>query len=208
VRTLRAEAGRITGVELASGERIDAAAVVVAAGAWSAELTRALGSQVALQPIRRHLVQLESGSAGGALDRAHPVVWRVDGTQAVYFRAESGGVLASPCDAVPVQASEHAAGTHAQEAGEQLARKLAVTAPALVSARVKRAWACLRTFAPDGELVVGADPAVQGLFWLAGLGGRGMAVAVAAGELLARAVAAEGAASDPLAGLLSPARFG
>jgi D-arginine dehydrogenase len=221
VTRILARDGHVTGVELEGGETIACGAVVLAAGAWSGALGGSLGSRVALQPIRRHLVQLETE----AIDRAHPVVWRVDGAHAVYFRAESGGVLASPCDAVPVEAASHAVSAIARavsaapnavpnaatpnawtEAGELLGRKLASTAPRLVSARVKRAWACLRTFAPDGELVVGADPAAAGLFWLAGLGGRGMAVAVAAGELLADSITASASSSD-LAGLLSPARF-
>ena len=49
-----------------------------------------------------------------------------------------------------------------------------------------RAWACLRTMADDRELVIGEDPRVRGLFWIAGLGGRGMTCGAAAAELLAR----------------------
>jgi glycine/D-amino acid oxidase-like deaminating enzyme len=85
-----------------------------------------------------------------------------------------------------------------------LARKLARTAPALASSRVLRSWACLRTFAPDRELVVGADLRVPGLYWFAGLGGRGMAVAPAAGEVLAAAMRGD---SHPLARALAPARL-
>jgi D-arginine dehydrogenase len=191
--------GRVGRVVLDAQRSIRCGAVVLAAGAWSAELAAPLGSRVVLEPIRRHLVQLETK----ALPRGQPVVWRVGRpSDEVYFRAESGGVLASPCDAVLAPPGVPQADP---QAAELLARKLARTAPLLESSRVRRAWACLRTFAPDRELVVGEDPAVSGLHWLGGLGGRGMAVAIAAaGELVSGMVGTPSA----LAQRLSPARFG
>lgn len=48
-----------------------------------------------------------------------------------------------------------------------LAEKLARIAPALSDSSVRRSWACLRTFAPDRAAVVGLDPRVAGLWWLA-----------------------------------------
>jgi len=198
VRALELEGGRIGRVVLDGERSIRCGAVVLAAGAWNTELAAPLGSRVVLEPIRRHLVQLDTK----ALPRGEPVIWRVGSpAEEVYFRAESGGVLASPCDAVLAPPGMPATDP---AVAELLARKLARTAPVLESSRVRRAWACLRTFAADRELVVGEDPAVPGLHWLGGLGGRGMAVAVAAaGELASGMVGAPGA----LAPALSPARL-
>ncbi len=50
---------------------------------------------------------------------------------------------------------------------------------------VRRAWAGLRTFAPDGRFVIGPDPRLKGFAWAAGLGGHGVSTAVAVGEALA-----------------------
>jgi D-arginine dehydrogenase len=172
--------GRATGLQLDSGERVIAGAVVLAAGAWSAQLGAACGAPLPLVPIRRHLVQLD---AHAPLHASHPVVWRLD--DEVYFRSESGGVLASPCDQLAWEAGDPPADRGALEL---LAAKLARAAPSLAGARVRRFWACLRTFAPDRELVVGEDPRIAKLFWFAGLGGRGMGVAPAAGEMLAAAI--------------------
>ena len=47
-------------------------------------------------------------------------------------------------------------------------------ATSLTIRRPLRTWAGLRSFVPDGELVVGWDPACAGLFWLAGQGGYGI----------------------------------
>ena len=40
--------------------------------------------------------------------------------------------------------------------------------------RVEHQWAGLRSFAPDGDPVVGFDPELKGFFWLAGQGGYGI----------------------------------
>jgi D-arginine dehydrogenase len=198
VTRLLSENARIHGVALADGSEIQTGSVVIAAGAWGNELAASCGTALPLSPVRRHLVQLEP-SAGATLPDGHPIVWRLD--DEVYYRAESRGVLASPCDAAPWPACDPPADAAALE---MLARKLARTAPMLASAKVRRYWACLRTFAPDRELVVGADPRIAGLYWLAGLGGHGMAVAPAAGEVLAACVRGEGHA---LKAVLAPGRL-
>jgi D-arginine dehydrogenase len=51
---------------------------------------------------------------------------------------------------------------------------------------VRRVWACLRTFAPNRDFHAGADARVPGLFWVAGLGGRGMTCGLALGERVAQ----------------------
>lgn len=170
------DAQQVIGVRLASAERFCASHVVIAAGAWSAGLGRGLGIDTPLTPLRRHLVQLRTEQATA---RAQPVVWRVE--DEVYFRPESSGVLASPCDELAWRAEVPATDPTQLQS---LTHKLERTAPALASAEVERAWACLRTFAPDRELVIGSDPRVSGLYWLCGLGGRGMSVAPGAAELL------------------------
>jgi D-arginine dehydrogenase len=191
------ERGRVAGVALESGEFVACGAVVLASGAWSARLGADCGAPLPLTPLRRHLVQLDV-AAPPPPDAA--IVWRVDGDE-LYYRAESGGVLASACDH---EARDPSALSADPVVLEQLAHKLARTAPALAGARVRSFWACLRTFAPDRELVVGADPRVGGLYWFSALGGRGLGVAPAAAELLARSVHERGA--DAWAPL-SPARL-
>jgi D-arginine dehydrogenase len=178
VAQLEHTAGAIAGVRLADGTQLPARYVVLAAGAWSAQLAAASGLSLSLTPKRRHLVQL---TAADILPRDAPVIWRLE--DEVYFRPESGGVLASPCDETdwPAELLPERDPAALAMLGEKLAR----IAPKLADARVRNAWACLRTFALDRELVVGADSRVKGLYWLAGLGGRGMSVAPAAAELLA-----------------------
>jgi D-arginine dehydrogenase len=74
-----------------------------------------------------------------------------------------------------------------------LATRLDTLVQGIGSARVVRHWACLRIFAPDRLPVIGPDPRLSGLYWLAGLGGFGMTVGVAAGEQLASTLGATSA---------------
>ena len=171
--------GRIEGVRMVDGV-IRAGAVVIAAGAWASALGSACGAPLPLESRRRHLALLVPDQK---VEREMPVVWRLD--QEVYFRPESGAVLASPCDEDVWPAEVPPCSVAALEL---LAERLACSAPMLATAAVRRSWACLRTFVPDRGLATGADPRVRGLFWLAGLGGRGMTCGLAAGELAADAL--------------------
>ncbi len=189
------ERDRVAGVLLSDGTRAATANVVIACGAWASELGAGAGAPLPIAPYRRHLVQLEC-----ATKVREPVVWHL-GAGETYYRHESGAVLASPCDETihtpslpPVDASMI----------DRLANRLTAVAPALASAGVRRAWACLRTFAPDRELVAGQDPRIGGLHWLAGLGGRGMTIGAAAGEIVARGIVGE---PHTLADLVSPSRL-
>jgi D-arginine dehydrogenase len=191
---------RVTGVTLHDGARLAAQHVVIAAGAWTSALGGTARAILPLTPTRRHLALLRLDapppSAAGA---QRPVVWRLE--DEVYYRAHPTGLLASPCDATPWRAEVPPSDPALIDS---LGAKLSRLAPRLPSTRIERAWACLRTFSVDAELIAGPDPRVGGLHWLAGLGGRGMSVAPAAGELVARRIA--GDHGHPLAQALGPTR--
>jgi D-arginine dehydrogenase len=195
---VRVAGGKALGLDLVGGEAAAADAVVLAPGAWAASLGGACGAALPLQPLRRHLAQLDPVEP---VDEHGPTVWALGAELEVYFRPESGGVLASPCDEVPWPPSLPPADP---DALERLADRLGKLAPGLGLASVRRAWACLRTFAPDRLPVVGADPRVEGLYWLAALGGSGMSVGVGAGELLADLVAGR---DRPVAAAVQPGRL-
>jgi D-arginine dehydrogenase len=196
VQSIDTEAARVVGVTLEDGSRVRTERVVIAAGAWSGELGATAGAKLNLTPLRRHLVHLMGSSMP---TWKTPAVWRVD--EPAYFRPEAGGVLASPCDETPW---EPGIPPTDPQALDTLAKKLAELAPPLAGAGVQRSWACLRTMTDDREPAIGEDPRVRGLFWLSGLGGRGMTCGVASGELLARHVVG---LSHPLARPLAVNRF-
>lgn len=181
VDRLWAEGGRLRGVEVA-GERWPADAVVLAAGAWCRGLVAPLGLDRPLIPLRRTLVQAEDPGRPAH----HPWCWVDD--VGVYVRPEGTGWLMSGCDEAldPPEAgrpgSRGAVGVHARALAMD---KVARWFPALAEVRPIGGWTGLRTFAPDRRPVLGADPALPGLWWCAGLGGFGVTCGLAAGEAVA-----------------------
>ncbi len=198
---------RVTGFE-SEGRRLRAVTtdrgtyradlVVNAAGAWADEVARLAGSSgAALSPKRRHL--LHTGPVRDA-EPGGPYLWCV--APPLYVRPESGGYLMCPCDEEP---SAPCAPPVDPEAAVWLAERLRETLPALSGAPVARVWAELRTFSRDGGFLVGRDPQVANLFWVAALGGHGMTASAAVGELAASLIL--GAVPPVEPGPFDPRRF-
>ena len=183
VRRVTTHADRVTGVELVTGETIAGDRVVIAAGAWASNLGDTCGAPLRLVPHRRHLALLLPATAA-SVNPGHPVVWNVE--TGVYFRPESGGILACPGDHEPSVAGV----PHVSEAVlATLATELPKESPLFDTYALARPWACLRTMSDTKETVLGADPRVGGLYWLAGLGGHGMSAALGAADYLAEHIA-------------------
>ena len=96
-----------------------------------------------------------------------------------YFRPEGPNVLISPADETPSEPCD----ARPDEADVALAIDRVNRATDLAIRSVVTTWAGLRTFAPDRNPVVGFDPEVAGLFWLAGQGGYGIQTAPALARL-------------------------
>lgn len=183
VRRVQTEGQRVWGVELDSGETLAADQVVIAAGAWAGELGAGCGAPLRLVPHRRHLALLLP-TTESRVDPAHPVVWNVE--TGVYFRPESGGVLACPGDHEPATAGVPLVNDAVLS---MLASELPKESPLFDTYAVARPWACLRTVTDTQDTVLGSDPRIHGLFWLAGLGGHGMSAALGAADYLAEVMA-------------------
>ena len=176
---------------------LDAETLVLAAGAWAGPVGHWAGSDLAFTPLRRSLVW-----SGAAHPTREPWTWWVD--RPFYFRPESGGLLLCPCEevAVPLPERGRQPATDASVL-EGLYGSLHELAPDLAEIPITRYWTGIRTFAPDRRFVVGWDPKVAGLFWVAGLGGHGMTSGLAVGAL-----AAERFRHPRAEGPLDPSRFG
>ena len=190
--------GRVVGLETADGA-IEADRVVIAGGGWAEALGKKAGCPLPLVPHRRHLLVTEPIPQ---VDAGWPVVWVVG--EEFYFRPESGGLLMCACDAVPVR-PEQGESTDPDEI-DRIAAKAKRWLPSIGGAGVVRAWAGMRTLAPDHRFVIGPDPRMAGLFWVAGLGGHGITCAPAAGALAAEWIA-EGTSRNSAATELSPSRL-
>jgi D-arginine dehydrogenase len=167
---------RIRGIWKSSGAFVKASRVVLAAGAGVGGCLRAVGLSAPLLPLKRHLAWIDAGDV--ALGEA-PVIWQFH--PEIYFRAESGGVLVSPCDESPC-----ASGVAQRDvlALAPLHPRLEHINEGLAQGSLRQFWACTRTKSLDGRPFIGPDHRLPGLFWLSALGGFGMSTALAAGELL------------------------
>lgn len=198
------EDGRWT-LTLKDGARLDAGIVVNAAGAWADELaSRCQVAPVGLQPCRRSAFTF---AAPEGMDcAAWPAVVGID--ESFYFKPDAGQLLGSPANADPVDAHD----VVAEELDVATGIYHIEQATTLTIRRPAHVWAGLRSFVPDGDLVVGFDPKQAGFFWLAAQGGYGiqsaagvsaMAAALLLGRPLPDALIDEGVS----AALLSPARL-
>ncbi len=173
--------------------------LVNAAGAW-ADPVAALASlpPLGITPFRRSIAQIPPPP--GLDVRAWPMLigvsesWRRPGLGPEHAAMERDGhglhpaskpaggrLIVSPAEEDPV--APHDAFPLDEVLAEGLYRyEQAVVTPVT---RVERAWAGLRSFAPDRTLVLGPDPLEASFWWCAGQGGQGFLSAPAAGALLA-----------------------
>lgn len=193
VRGLTARGGRVTGLELASGEHLDADRVVLAAGAWSGGL-EGLPRPIPVRPVRGQML---------ALAVEDPLPAGLVGAPGAYLVPREG--VAGPL--VVVGASEEDVGfqrgTDAATLGAL--RTAAVRAlPALAAAPVVERWCGFRPGTPDNLPVLGRDPDLPGLVYATGHFRNGILLAPVTADRIARLVT-----DDEAAGLeaFRPDRF-
>jgi D-arginine dehydrogenase len=168
--------GDLWGITLADGRTVRARALVNAAGAWADVVAARCGVRPAgLTPRRRSAFIF---AAPDGMDcTGWPAVVGID--ESFYFKPDATRLLGSPANADPVP--PHDVVPEELDIALGIHRLQEVTT--LVIRRPQRAWAGLRSFVRDGELVVGWDDARDGFFWLAAQGGYGIQTAAAAAEL-------------------------
>ena len=192
------ERGAVRGLRLAGGRELRAGAVVLASGGWAARIGALAGSRVALRPTRRHLALT---APDARVDPRWPVVW-TDG-EAFYARPEQQGLLVCACDEVDVDPDRLEVVAEVQA---EIAAKAARAMPSLGAPALARTWAGVRTLTADGRFAIGRDPDVEGLAWIAGLGGHGITCCFAVARLAAASLLGGGAREDELAAV-DPARL-
>ena len=154
----------------------EAPIVVNAAGAWASHVGALAGATpVEITPCRR-------SAAVAPIDMnvdRWPLV--ADADESWYARPMSGRLMISPADQDPVEACDiYPDDMVLAEGIDRFSRRVDFEVK-----RIERTWAGLRSFAPDGEPVVGFDPAAEGFFWLAGQGGYGIQTSPALSQLAA-----------------------
>ena len=192
-------------VKLVDGEEVDGKILINAAGAWADPVAALAGVKpLGLAPKRRTAILVDPPQ-GMAIERWPNVI---DVDERFYFKPDAGRILASPADETPSPPLDAAP----EEMDIALCVERLEGAIEIEVRRVARAWAGLRTFAPDRVLVIGYDAATPDFFWFAGQGGYGMQTAPAAARLgaavaLKLEIPADILAHGVSAATFSPARF-
>jgi glycine oxidase len=155
------EAGRFRGVKLADGETLEAAAGVIAAGAWSARL-EGLPSALPVRPVRGQMVAVHASMSevrGGS-----PLVRRaIESRRCYLIPRDSGRVLiGATIEDVGFRTGPTPAGVAAMlEAGLELV-------PEIADVPMTEMWAGFRPGTPDRLPILGPAPGLDGLFYACG----------------------------------------
>jgi len=207
LRMLRGRGGRlVTGARAERLERsggvwkistpkgvFEAPVVVNAAGGWVQDVATLAGlSYRNVVPFRRTAVTFDP-PAGASIGK-WPMTFDV--AETFYFKPEAGRIMVSPVDMAPSEPCD----AQADELEVAIAIDRIHTFTTMEVRAVAHKWGGLRTFAPDHEPVIGADPEVPGFIWLAGQGGNGVMGGAAAARLAASLALGAGIPAD-IAGL-------
>ncbi len=167
VRSVRVEDGVARGVEV-EDERIDAAHVVVAAGAWSSLVQGATIAAASVKPARGQIVELSL--------RTPPLRSVVFGRGGYLVPKSDGRVLCgSTLEFVGFQRDVTVAGV------AKILAMITGLAPSLSDAKITRTWSNFRPWSADGAALVG-DAGIRGLTLATGHHRSGILLAPATAE--------------------------
>jgi sarcosine oxidase subunit beta len=173
---------RVLGVNTVAG-RIDAGAVVVAAGAWAPRLCREIGLDIPARVKGLDTVQVERPAA-----LADPHMVFIDNVQGSYFRPESGirTIVGVPCqewDLDPDGPAVLAPGAAA--VGAQI---LTHRIPALEGATLARGYRAFDCYSRDRHAILGRVDGIDGLYLATAFSGSGFKIAPAVGVCMAELI--------------------
>lgn len=197
--------GGVWTITLAGGEAVRARTVVNAAGAWVDEMAARAGVRpIGIEPRRRSAFTFRTPDALDTSD--WPMI--IDAEESWYLKPDAGQLLGSPANADPT--TPHDVQPEELDIAQGIYRIEEMTT--LQIRRPGATWAGLRSFVPDGEIVIGFDDQAPRFFWLAAQGGYGIQSAagaslLAASLILGMTLPAELAAQGVNAAAVSPVRL-
>jgi glycine oxidase len=189
-------AGRADGVTLADGERVRAGQVVLAAGAWIAELAGLPPhARVPVRPVKGQILRLRDPEGPGLLER----VVRFEGGYLVP-RGDGRYVLGATVEERGFEAQPTAGGVY------EMLRDARELVPGILELRIDELSVGFRPATPDNAPVIGPG-AVDGLVWATGHHRNGILLTPLTAELLAGVLARSTDEGRALLSACDPARF-
>ena len=198
-------AGRIAGVVLDDGARLEGQAVVNAAGPFAARLGAMAGITLPVQPVRQQLFRCALPTRW---PYRFPVV--VDPTGVHWRHDDPAGPRDPDCLIVASTRLDEPPGEnfvcdHSRWDSEfrpPLVRRV----PALASVTLVNGWAGLYAMTPDHNPLLGEHPAAPGFYLANGFSGHGLMIAPAVGKVLSELIRT-GRADTVDVGCFDPGRF-
>jgi glycine/D-amino acid oxidase-like deaminating enzyme len=187
VTAIRQERGRVSGVTLSSGERVDAPVVVNAAGPFAAHVAKLAGLGQPVQPVRQHLFRCD-------LPRHWPYRWPMTiDPGGVHWRHDDPLEPGQPDRIIlaKTKLDEPGGENFACDGSRWLADfypDLVRRVPAFKDVRLVEGWAGLYEMTPDHNPMIGEHPRLAGFFMANGFSGHGLMMAPATGKVVSELI--------------------
>jgi glycine oxidase len=182
--------GSVSGVRLASGEQLTAQHVVLAAGAWSAQI-EGLPRPVPVRPLKGQMFSVDSRAR--APERpSEPMLRRVLYSRRCYIIPRDDGRLL-------VGATVEDVGFRKGATLRGIAGLMAAAVellPAIAELPLVETWAGFRPGTPDGRPILGQDPDVRGLIYATGHYRNGILLAPATAACVAELITEQSSTFD------------
>lgn len=161
-----------------NGAELLAKCVVNASGAWGDVVAGMFGAQpIGLVPRRRSAFTFQAPE--GVAFQNWPAVVGIE--EDWYFKPDAGQLFGSPANADDSFPHD----VLPEDLDIALGMDRIMSATNFQISKPSSQWAGLRTFAPDGEMVIGFDESCPQFFWLVGQGGYGIQSAAGYSSLAA-----------------------
>ena len=173
---------RVLGVDTSAG-RIDAGAVVLAAGAWSPRICREIGLDLHSRPKA-----IDTVAVTRPPELASHMVF-IDNVQGNYFRTEAGGLTLAgvPCQEWDIDPDTLGTGLPPQAAGMG-AQLLTHRIPAMERATLARGYRAFDGYSRDRHAILGRVEGIDGLYLATAFSGSGFKIAPAVGMCMAELI--------------------
>jgi FAD-dependent oxidoreductase domain-containing protein 1 len=179
--------GRVSGVTLATGHRIETPIVVNAAGPFAARVASMAGVEQPVRPVRQHLFRCD-------LPRPWPYRWPMTiDPGGVHWRHDDAVAPGQPDRIILARTKldEPEGENFACDEARWLADfrpDLVRRVPAFEDARLVEGWAGLYEMTPDHNPMLGEHPQLRGFFMANGFSGHGLMMAPATGKVMSEMI--------------------
>ena len=172
----------VTGAELATTGRLNAACVINCAGAWAADVAESAGVMLPVLPVKRQVYALDT-----AVKPEGPLPLTIM-PSTLYFRTETGGLILLG-KSLPEDPIGYDFNWDDKRFIELLWPELVDFVPAFDRLKLVRGWAGLYAVNTlDGNAILGQWPELKGLYLANGFSGHGLQQGPAVGRYLSELI--------------------